>query len=338
MSATRDPKVIELLSFSLAKVALMEMRRAGKSGLTLSRLGLGTMTWGRDTDTHEAADQCRAFIDAGGNLIDTSPIYGDGDSERVIGGMIGTLFERDEVVIATKAGIQLIDGQRVVNNTRQGLISELDKSLQRLGTDYVDLWQLHCWDQHTPLEDTLSALDYAYSSGKARYVGISNFTGWQSARIATLQELHSMKAPIVTMQNEYSLLNRNVEAELLPCADELNMGFLAWAPLGRGVLTGKYRTGVPSDSRGAAPHFVKHVEPYLNPESSRIVEAVSVAAEGLGFAPLEVALAWVRDNSLVTSSIVGARTGAQLRGILKSEEIVLPQTIRDVLDEVSAVF
>jgi aryl-alcohol dehydrogenase-like predicted oxidoreductase len=337
ISATRDPKVIELLSSSLAKVALMEMRRAGKSGLTLSRLGLGTMTWGRDTDTHEAADQCRAFIDAGGNLIDTSPIYGDGDSERVIGGMIGTLFQRDQVVIATKAGIQLIDGQRVVNNTRQALISELDKSLQRLGTDHVDLWQLHCWDERTPLEDTLSALDYAYSSGKARYVGISNFSGWQSARIATLQELHSMKAPIVTMQNEYSLLNRSVEDELLPCADELNMGFLAWAPLGRGVLTGKYRSGIPSDSRGAAPHFVKHVEPYLNPDSARIVEAVSVAAEGLGFAPLEVALAWVRDNPLVTSSIVGARTGAQLRGILKSEEIVLPQTIRDVLDEVSAV-
>ena len=316
----------------------MEMRRAGKSGLSLSRLGLGTMTWGRDTDTHEAADQCRAFIDAGGNFLDTSPIYGDGDSERVIGGMIGTLFARDEVVIATKAGIQLIDGQRIVNNTRQSLISDLDKSLARLGTDYVDLWQLHRWDENTALEDTLSALDYAYSSGKARYIGISNFSGWQSARTATLQELHSMKAPIVTLQNEYSLLNRSAEEEILPCADDMNLGFLAWAPLARGVLTGKYRTGIPSDSRAAAPHFVKHVEPYLNPESARIVEAVSVAAEGLGFAPLEVALAWVRDNPLVTSAIVGARTGAQLRGILKSEEIVLPQTIRDVLDEVSAVF
>lgn len=315
----------------------MEMRRAGKSGLSLSRLGLGTMTWGRDTDTHEAADQCRAFIDAGGNFLDTSPIYGDGDAERVIGGMIGTLFAREEVVIATKAGIQLVDGQRVVNNTRQSLISDLDKSLARLGTDYVDLWQLHRWDEHTQLEDTLSALDYAYSSGKARYIGISNFSGWQSARTATLQELHSMKAPIVTLQNEYSLLNRSAEAEILPCADDMNLGFLAWAPLARGVLTGKYRTGIPSDSRAAAPHFVKHVEPYLNPESARVVEAVSVAAEGLGFAPLEVALAWVRDNPLVTSAIVGARTGAQLRGILKSEEIVLPQTIRDVLDEVSAV-
>jgi aryl-alcohol dehydrogenase-like predicted oxidoreductase len=315
----------------------MEMRRAGKSGLSLSRLGLGTMTWGRDTDTHEAADQCRAYIEAGGNFLDTSPIYGDGDSERVIGGMIGTLFQRDDVVIASKAGIQLIDGQRVVNNTRQALIADLDKSLARLGTDYLDIWQIHRWDPNTPLDETLSALDYAYASGKARYVGISNFSGWQSARAITLQELHSMKAPIVTVQNEYSLLNREVENEILPAVDEMNIGFLAWAPLARGVLTGKYRKGIPSDSRAAAPHFVKHVEPYLNDHSARIVEAVSVAAEGLGFAPLEVALAWVRDNPLVTSAIVGARTGAQLRGLLKTEEIVLPNTIREVLDEVSAV-
>ncbi len=315
----------------------MEMRRAGKSGLTLSRLGLGSMTWGRDTDTHEAADQCRAYIEAGGNFLDTSPIYGDGDSERIIGGMIGTLFNREDVVIGTKAGISLINGERVISNTRQSLIAELDKSLSRLGTDYVDLWQLHGWDPFTPLEDTLSALDYAYSSGKARYVGISNFSGWQSARAISLQELHSMKAPIVSLQNEYSLLNRDVESEILDCADELSVGFLAWAPLARGVLTGKYRGGTPSDSRGAAPHFVKHVEPYLNDRASRIVDAVSVAASGLGFAPLEVALAWVRDNPAVTSAIVGARTGAQMRGILKSEEIALPQTIRDVLDEVSAV-
>lgn len=314
------------------------MRRAGKSGLTLSRLGLGTMTWGRDTDTHEAADQCRAYIEAGGNFLDTSPIYGDGDSERVIGGMIGTLFERDQVVIASKAGIQLINGQRVINNTRQSLIADLDKTLARLGSDYLDLWQIHGWDSHTSLDETLSALDYAYTSGKVRYVGLSNFSGWQSARATTLQELHSMKAPIVTFQNEYSLLNRSVEDEILPAADEMNIGFLAWAPLGRGVLTGKYRKGIPSDSRAAAPHFIKHVERYLEEDKARIVEAVSVAAEGLGFAPLEVALAWVRDNAHVTSAIVGARTGAQMRGILKSEEIVLPPTIREVLDEVSAVF
>jgi aryl-alcohol dehydrogenase-like predicted oxidoreductase len=315
----------------------MEMRRVGKSGLSLSRLGLGTMTWGRDTDTHEAADQCRAYIDAGGNFLETSPIYGDGDAERVIGGMIGTLFSRDDVVIATKAGIQLINGEKIVSNSRQSLITELDRSLARLGTDHVDLWQLQGWDVNTPLDDSLSALDYAFTSGKARYVGVSNFSGWQSARAITLQELHSMKAPIVSLQNEYSLLNRRVEDEILPCVDDLGVGFLAWAPLARGVLTGKYRNGIPSDSRAAAPHFVKHVKPYLDNSSARVVEAICVAAEGLGFAPLEVALAWVRDNPLVTSSIVGARTGAQLRGILQSEEIVLPQTIREVLDEISAV-
>jgi len=315
----------------------MELRRAGKSGLSLSRLGLGTMTWGRDTDTHEAADQCRAFIEAGGNFLDTAPTYGDGDAERVIGGMIGTLFNRDQVVIATKAGLQLLAGQRIVDNTRASLISELDKSLARLGTEYVDIWQIQGWDSKIGLDETLSALDYAYSSGKARYVGISNFSGWQSARAITLQELHSMKAPIVTVQSEYSLLNRRVEEEVLPAVDEMNVGFLAWAPLGRGVLTGKYRRGIPSDSRAAAPHFMKHIEPYLDDRSSRVVEAVAVAAEGLGFAPLEVALAWVRDNPLVTSAIVGARTGAQLRGILSTEEITLPATIREVLDEVSAV-
>lgn len=314
----------------------MEMRRAGKSGLSLSRLGLGTMTWGRDTDTHEAADQCRAYIEAGGNFIDTSSTYGDGDSERVIGGLIGTLFKREDVAIATKAGVTFPDGVRTVNNSRQSLISELDKSLSRLETDYVDIWHIHSWDPHNPLEDTLSALDYAYSSGKARYVGISNFSGWQSARAITIQESNSAKAPIVTHQVEYSLLNREIEREVLPCADETGVGILAWAPLGRGVLTGKYRKGIPSDSRAAAPHFVKHVEPYLREKPARIVEAVAVAAEGLGFAPLEVALAWVRDTPGITSAIVGARTGAQLRGILTSEEITLPEIVREALNEISA--
>lgn len=314
----------------------MDKRRAGKSGLLLSRLGLGTMTWGRDTDTHEAADQCRAFIEAGGNFFDTSSTYGDGDSERVLGGLIGTLFEREEVAIATKAGATFPNGIKTINNSRQALISELDKSLSRLQTDYVDLWQIHSWDSATPLDDTLSALDYAYSSGKARYVGICNFSGWQSARAFTLQENNSAKAPLASIQVEYSLLNREIEEEVLPCASDLELGLLAWAPLGRGVLTGKYRKGIPIDSRAAAPHFIKHVEPYLNERSSRIVEAVSAAAEGLGFSPLEVALAWVRDTPGVTSAIVGARTGAQLRGILKSEEITLPEVVRDALNEISA--
>ena len=313
----------------------MEKRRAGNSGLALSRLGLGTMTWGRDTDEIEAADQCRAFLDAGGNFLDTAATYGDGDSERVIGGLIGTLFQRDEVIIATKAGINFSDGVRKVDASRHSLIADLDRSLSRLGTDYVDVWQVHNWDELTPLDDTLSALDYAYTTGRARYVGISNFSGWQLARAATKQQSNSMKAPLTTVQSEYSLLNRSAEYELIDASLECGLGFLAWAPLARGVLTGKYRKGVPSDSRGAAPHFAKHIEPYLDARSSKIVEAVAVAAEGLGFSPLEVALAWVRDAPGVTSALIGARTGAQLRGVLKSEEIALPDIVRTALDEIS---
>jgi aryl-alcohol dehydrogenase-like predicted oxidoreductase len=293
------------------------------------------MTWGRDTDEIEAADQCRAFLDAGGNFIDTAATYGDGDSERVIGGLIGTLFNRNEVVIATKAGISFSDGVRKIDASRHSLIAELDRSLNRLGTDFVDIWQIHNWDEMTPLDDTLSALDYAYTTGRARYVGISNYSGWQVARAATKQQSNSMKAPLTTVQSEYSLLNRSAEYELIDAAVECGLGFLAWAPLARGVLTGKYRKGIPSDSRGAAPHFAKHIEPYLDSRSTKIVEAVAVAAEGLGFSPLEVALAWVRDAPGVTTSLIGARTGAQLRGVLKSEEISLPDIVRTALDEIS---
>lgn len=313
----------------------MEKRRAGSSGLMLSRLGLGTMTWGRDTDEIEAADQCRAFLDVGGNFLDTAATYGDGDSERVIGGLIGSLFPRDEVIIATKAGMKFSDGVRKIDASRHSLIAELDRSLLRLNTDFVDIWQVHNWDDSTPLDDTLSALDYAFTTGRARYVGLSNFNSWQVSRAATKQQSNSMKAPICTVQSEYSLLNRNAEIELLDSANDCGVGFLAWAPLGRGVLTGKYRKGIPSDSRGAAPHFAKHIEPYLDTRSSKIVEAVFVASEGLGYSPLEIALAWVRDAPGVTSALVGARTGAQLRGILKTEEISIPTIVRNVLDEVS---
>ena len=312
----------------------MEHRRVGKSGLLVSRLGLGTMTWGRDTDEHESADQLRTFLDAGGNFIDTASTYGDGDSERVIGGLLDTLVKRSDVVLATKSGIGYRDGKRVVDNSRRALLDDLDGSLRRLGTDHVDIWQLQAWDDATPLDETLTALDYAVSSGRARYVGISNFSGWQSARAATLQEV-ATKPRITATQNEYSLLARKCEAEVLQCAQELGLGFFAWSPLGRGVLTGKYRNGTPVDSRGASPHFAGFVAPYLDARSRQIVEAVVVAAEGLGFAPLEVALTWVRDAPGVTSSIIGARTAAQLRGVLMSESVVLPGVVRQALDEVS---
>ena len=313
----------------------MELRQAGDCGLQLSRLGLGTMTWGRDTDTHEAADQARAYIEAGGNFLDSASHYGDGDSERVIGGLIGTLFRREDVVVATKAGMAYEGGTLKTDASRTSLMASLDRSLNRLATDHVDLWQIQVWDSNTPLEDTLSALDWAYTSGRARYVGVSNFNGWQSARAITLQEANTSKAPVATLQNEFSLLNRSGEEDVLQCSSVLNRGFIAWSPLGRGALTGKYRNGIPADSRAATPHFAAFIEPYLDERSRRIVEAVSVAAQGLGYSPLEVALAWVRDFPGVTSAVVGARTGAQLRGILASEEITLPDVVRAALNEIS---
>lgn len=314
----------------------MLKRRLGSSGLYVSRLALGTMTWGRDTDEHEAANQLRSFLDAGGNLIDTAAVYGDGDSERVIGGFIGTLVNRDEIVLATKAGISFKDGVRKIENSRAALLSDLDRSLSRLGVENIDLWQIHAFDPNIRIEETLSALDYAVASGRVRYVGLSNFNGWQSARAATIQNPFLGKVEISSLQNEYSLLNRSVEEEILPAAREMELGFLAWSPLGRGVLTGKYQDGMPIDSRGASQHFASFISPYLNKRARTVTQAVIVAAEGLGLSPLEVAIAWIRDREGVSSSIVGARTGAQMNGILRSEEVEIPLQVKNALDEVSS--
>ena len=313
----------------------MEKRTLGRTGLHVSRIGLGTMTWGRDTDEHEAANQLRIYLDAGGSFIDTAAVYGDGDAERGIGGFLGTLVGRDEVTIATKAGITFKSGERSINNSRSSLLSDLDASLERLGIDYVDLWQIHQWDPSTPLEETLSALDFAVSSGRVRYVGVSNFAAWQVARAATIQNPFFGKVTLSSAQSEYSLLNREIETELLPACESVGLGFIAWSPLGRGVLTGKYRNGTPSDSRGASPHFSGFIAPYLDQRARSIVDAVCVAAEGLGYSPIEVALSWVRDQPGVSSAIVGARTGAQLRGALSVEEIEIPAQVRQALDEIS---
>lgn len=314
----------------------MEKRPVGASGLQVSRLGLGTMTWGRDTDEQEAADQLRLFLDAGGNFIDTAAIYGDGDSERVLGGLIDAMAKREDLVIASKSGISIRSGERKIDNSRKALLAELDRTLTRLETDYLDIWQVNAWDEDVPLEETLGAFDSAVSSGKVRYVGIANFSGWQTARAVTLQNPIFGKAPISSTQNELSLLNRKCEREVLSAAKALGFGFFAWSPLGRGVLTGKYRRGMPSDSRGASPHFSNFIEPYLSDKSARIVEAVLVASDGLGLSPIEIAIAWVRDLPGVSAAIVGARTGAQLRGILTSENVVLPAPVREALDEVTA--
>jgi aryl-alcohol dehydrogenase-like predicted oxidoreductase len=313
----------------------MQQRHLGRTGLKVSRLGLGTLTWGRDTDEHEAREQLIAFTAAGGTLVDTAAGYGDGASEELIGSLIGDVVHRDEIVIATKAGISRGRGPRSTNVSRGCLITTLDASLRRLGVDHVDLWQVHTWVDDTPLEETLGALDYAMSTGRTAYVGVCNYVGWQSAQAATWQRAVPGRATIASNQVEYSLVNRRVEDEVLPAAAALGLGVLPWSPLGRGVLTGKYRRGIPADSRGASPHFASFVGGYLNERTAGIVEAVARAAEGLDWSPVEVALTWVRDRPGVTAPIVGARTAAQLRGSLTVEELTLPRQIVAALDDVS---
>lgn len=314
----------------------MQQRSLGATGLKVSRLGLGTMTWGRDTDEHEARDQLIAFAEAGGTLLDTAAGYGDGASEELIGTLIGDVVARDEIVLATKAGISRRTGERVTNTSRGNLLTTLDASLKRLGVDHVDLWQVHVWTDETPVEETLSALDLAVTSGRASYVGISNYTGWQTAQAATWQRAVPGRVPLASTQVEYSLLNRQVEHEVVPAAQALGLGVLPWSPLGRGVLTGKYRTGTPSDSRAATEHFARFVGAYLDERGRGIVEAVARAADGLGWSPLEVSLVWVRDRPGVGAPIVGARTAAQLDGALGIEDLTLPPEIVAALDDVSS--
>ena len=222
------------------------------------------------------------------------------------------------------------------DGSRAHLLRSLDTTLARLGTDHVDLWQVHGYDPDTPLDETLSALDHAVTSGRASYAGVSNFAGWQTARAATWQSAWPGRAPLVSAQVEYSLLERGVEREVLPACAALGLGVLPWSPLGRGVLTGKYRSGVPADSRAASPHFERFVVPYLDTRCAGIVEAVATAAEGLGVSPLEVSLAWVRDRPGVVAPILGARTVGQLLGALQTEDIDLPPEITAALDDVSA--
>ncbi|WP_307619740.1 aldo/keto reductase [Streptomyces sp. V3I7] len=314
----------------------MEQRHLGRTGLRVSRIGLGTLTWGRDTDEHDAADLLKAFWEAGGNLVDTADVYGAGESEYLLGKLMEGLVPRRDLVISTKAG-SVPDPERRFDGSRGHLLAALDASLARLGTDYVDIWHIHAYDPDTPLEETLQALDLAVSSGRARYAGVSNFCGWQLAKAATWQlAAPGTRTRLASTQMEYSLLQRGIEREVLPAAQDLGVGLLPSSPLGRGVLTAKYRHSTPSDSRGASEHLAPFVAPYLDDTARQIVEAVTTAADGLAVTPLQVALAWVRDRPGVAAPIVGARNVQQLTGALSVEALSLPDEICRALDDVSA--
>jgi aryl-alcohol dehydrogenase-like predicted oxidoreductase len=305
----------------------MELRSLGNSGLLVSQYSLGTMTWGRDTDIHEARDQFNLYFEAGGRFIDTADVYSDGVSEEIVGEFCR---EQPDVLISSKAGN--VRSNRRRDASRSHLLSALDASLRRLRRAHLDVWHVHAWDPYTPLEETLSAAAHAIDSGKVRYLGVSNYSGWQLTSAAL-----GSKYPIISAQMEYSLLQRGIEREVIPAAEDLGIGVMAWSPLGRGVLSGKYRHGTPADSRAATSHFSAFITPYLNERSRAIVDATCTAAEGLGLTPIDVALAWISARPQVSSAVIGARTAAQLRVVLNTISAHLPDEIHEALDEVSAI-
>ncbi|MCZ4558457.1 aryl-alcohol dehydrogenase-like predicted oxidoreductase [Rhodococcus sp. OK611] len=306
----------------------MRQRAVGDSGLRVSRIGLGTLGWGRDTDGVEAAAQLMGFAESGGTLVDSAPFYGDGVSQRILAELLDDVVPRNQLVLSSSAGIH--PGPERLNCSRRALIGQLDATLKELGTDHLDLWQVATWDPFTPVEEVASALEFAVATGRARYVGARGHLGWQLATAAAGTKL-------IATQAEYSLLARGVEDELIPAADHHGIGLLAAVPLAGGVLTGKYRDGIPADSRGATETGADLVVGYLNADhTARVVEAVVTAADGLGASPLAVALAWVCDRPGVASAIVGARDYAQHTGVLAAEDLELPAAIAAALDDVSA--
>jgi aryl-alcohol dehydrogenase-like predicted oxidoreductase len=308
--------------------------RVGSSGLEVSQIGLGTMTWGSATDVEGAIEQLTVFVDGGGTLVETADDYGDGAAQEVLGAVLASAVPRKDVVLVGRG--TLPGGPLGDSAARGALLAGLDATLARLGTDHLDLWQLPGFDATVPLEETLSAVQVAVLAGKARYAGLVAPAGWQLATVAERgRALGSITVP-VSAQVEYSLLCRDPERELLPAALHHGVGLLAWAPLGRGVLTGKYAGGTPADSRAASPELAPYVEARRNEHSARIVQAVLTAADGLGTSPLSVALAWVRDRAGVGAAIVGARDAAQLVASMAADAVDLPVEIRAALDDVSA--
>ncbi|WP_092926569.1 aldo/keto reductase [Actinopolyspora alba] len=305
----------------------MRQRQLGNTGLQVSRLALGTMNWGYSTHTDQAAAQLATFHEAGGTLLETSPTYQQGRSEAILGELLETTFPRERLTIATQTEPRA--------TSRANLLDCLHGSLRRLRVEHIDLWQLRGWNPNIPLRETLDTLQHAVNSGKVRYIGLSEQHSWQLATTATLRRALPTHLPLASTQTEYSLLRRTPENRLLPAAEHHQISVLAQAPLGRGVLTGKYLDETPPDSRGADPKMTAYIDHHDATRAARITHAVTTAADGLGASPAAVALAWIRDRPTVGAPVLGARTHEQLKTCLGCEEITLPPAIQAALDDVS---
>lgn len=312
----------------------------GRSGLRVSPLCMGAMTfgteWGFGVEEEESFALLDAYLDAGGNFIDTANIYNKGHSEKILGdyfarnGASGTRG-RDRLVIATKWLGNMWPGDPNGGGAhRKGLMEAVDHSLRRMRTEYIDLLWMHFWDRHTPIEETMRGLDDLVRSGKVRYVGFSDTPAWKCAQ-AQVTAMWRGWSPLVALQIEYSLLERTVEGELIPMAMEMGMGVTPWSPLKGGILTGKYGRGAMPD-RGRYKEDSKH----LNERTYGILDVMGGVAEAHGCTVAQVALAWVCGRVGVDSTIIGARTMEQLSSNIGSLEVELSGAEVAALDEASA--
>ncbi|MBA8795665.1 aryl-alcohol dehydrogenase-like predicted oxidoreductase [Friedmanniella endophytica] len=317
----------------------MLYRTLGASGCAVSNLCLGTMTFGSESDEEVSFAQLDAFVEAGGTLVDTADVYSGGVSEEIIGRWFADRPAEvtDRVVLATKG--RFGGGEpNALGLSNRHLTRALDASLRRLGLEHVDLYQMHAFDAHTPLEETLRTLDRFVAQGKIGYYGFSNFTGWQLTKAVRLAHELGLVAP-VSLQPQYSLIVREIEWEIVPAAIDGGLGLLPWSPLGGGWLTGKYsRDQRPTGATRLGENPQRGMEAYDRRGTERtwrIVDAVQTVAEGRGVSMAEVALAWVTDQPGVTSTILGARTLEQLHDNLKAADLHLDDAETAALDEAS---
>ena len=319
----------------------MEYRTLGHSGCTVSVVALGTMTFGAESSEEVSRAQLDRFIEVGGNLIDTADVYAGGASEEIIGRWLRRqdAVVRDQVVLATKGRFATGPGPNDVGLSRQHLSAALDASLRRLGVDHVDLYQVHAFDPLTPLEETLQFLDDAVHAGKVHYIGLSNFTGWQTQRAVAIAERRSWTPP-VALQPQYNLLAREIEWEIVPAAIANGLGLLPWSPLGGGWLTGKYtRTERPTGSTRLGENPERGVEAYDRRSRTErtwdVIDAVERVATARGASMAQVALAWLVDRPGISSVILGARTVEQLEENLGAVGLHLTAEETRILEEAS---
>jgi aryl-alcohol dehydrogenase-like predicted oxidoreductase len=296
----------------------MEYRTLGRSGCAVSALSLGTMTFGSETGEDVSHAQLDAFVEAGGTLVDTADVYSDGASEEIVGRWLGKqpAGVRSQVVLATKGRFATGAGPNDAGLSRRHLRDALDASLRRLGVEAVDLYQVHAFDPHTPLDETLRFLDDAVRAGKISYVGLSNYTGWQIQKVVDLAEFSALARPVI-LQPQYSLLAREIEWEIVPACESTGLGLLPWSPLGGGWLTGKYTQDArPTGSTRLGEDPERGFEAYDRRSTDQrtwdVIEAVQSVASSRGVTMAQVALAWLVDRPLVSSVILGARTVEQL--------------------------